>query len=98
MKPVEPGKLLSGFLQFGTEVVATQDGSMTGLLGASPGASTTVTITLGVLKKCFPDKMAEWTPKLLEMVPSFDPETGGYNTEVAVKGQARTARVLGLSA
>lgn len=95
MKPVTG--CCSGLLQFGTEVVASPDGTITGLLGASPGASTTVTITLGVLKKCFPDKMAEWTPKLMQMCPSFDPVTGGYNTDVAVKGQARTAKVLGLS-
>merc|ERR1712194_782826 len=40
MKPTDG--LLSGMLQFGTEVVASKDGSITGLLGASPGASTTV--------------------------------------------------------
>jgi malate dehydrogenase (quinone) len=98
MKPVEPGKLLSGFLQFGTEVVATQDGSMTGLLGASPGASTTVTITLGILNKCFPDKIKDWNSKIQEMVPSYNPADGGYITEKAVAGQKRTAKILGLAA
>lgn len=97
MKPVTPGKLCSGFLQFGTEVVATEDGSMTGLLGASPGASTTVTITLGILNKCFKENMAEWTPKILEMVPSYNPNDGGYDTDKAVKGKTRTAKALGLN-
>lgn len=94
MKPVS--NCCTGLLQFGTEVVASEDGSITGLLGASPGASTTVAITLGVLKKCFPDKVAAWTPKLNQMVPSFDVATGGYTTEKAVKGMPRTAKVLGL--
>src|SRR5690606_27552666 len=37
-----------GVLQFGTEVVASGDGSIAGLLGASPGASTAVPIMLGL--------------------------------------------------
>merc|ERR1712048_1017501 len=95
MKPVT--HCCSGLLQFGTEVVASKDGTITGLLGASPGASTTVTIALGILNKCWPSKMKEWEPKLIEMVPSYDPKDGGYITEASVKGMARTARVLGLN-
>ncbi|MDQ1596751.1 MAG: hypothetical protein QOI70_175, partial [Microbacteriaceae bacterium] len=60
-----------GVLQFGTEVVAAADGSIAGLLGASPGASTAVPIMLDVLERCFPEQMDAWTPKLREMVPSF---------------------------
>lgn len=97
MKPVS--HWFTGFLQFGTEVVASEDGTITGLLGASPGASTTVTITLGVLNKCFGDYMKQehWKKKILEMVPSYNPEDGGYITEKAVAGQKRTASVLGLA-
>ncbi|MBO9579082.1 MAG: malate dehydrogenase (quinone) [Microbacteriaceae bacterium] len=58
-------------LQFGTEVVAAADGSIAGLLGASPGASTAVPIMLDVLAKCFPDRLAEWEPQLRRMVPSY---------------------------
>jgi malate dehydrogenase (quinone) len=60
-----------GVLQFGTEVVAAGDGSIAGLLGASPGASTAVPIMLGLIEKCFPDRMDAWRPALLEMVPTF---------------------------
>jgi malate dehydrogenase (quinone) len=60
-----------GVHQFGTEVVAAGDGSIAGLLGASPGASTAVPIMLGLIEKCFPDRMAGWRPALLEMVPTF---------------------------
>ena len=94
MKPVT--HCCTGLLQFGTEVVASEDGSITGLLGASPGASTTVTISLGILNKCFPGKMKEWEPKILQMVPSYDPKTGNCDTTKAAAGQARTAKLLGL--
>ncbi len=39
-----------GSLQFGTEIVNSADGSLSALLGASPGASTAVTIMIQVLK------------------------------------------------
>jgi malate dehydrogenase (quinone) len=62
-----------GILQFGTEVVSGADGSLAALLGASPGASTAVTIMLKLLKKCFPEKYdsPEWQAKFREMIPSF---------------------------
>ncbi len=41
-------------LKFGTEIVNSSDGSLSALLGASPGASTSVSIMVEVLKKsCF---------------------------------------------
>jgi malate dehydrogenase (quinone) len=61
-----------GALVFGTEVVSARDGSMAGLLGASPGASTTVSIMLNVIKHCFPAEYASWRPRLREMLPSHD--------------------------
>ena len=60
-----------GVLQFGTEVVAASDGSIAGLLGASPGASTAVPIMLGLIEKCFPDRMDAWRPRLTAMVPTL---------------------------
>ena len=43
-----------GTLNFGTEIVNSSDGSLSALLGASPGASTAVDIMIDVLKKsCF---------------------------------------------
>jgi malate dehydrogenase (quinone) len=60
-----------GVLQFGTEVVAAADGSIAGLLGASPGASTAVPIMLGLVEKCFPDQFESWKPAISRMVPSF---------------------------
>ncbi len=62
-----------GKLQFGTEIVSSADNKLAALLGASPGASTSVTIMLNVLKKCFPLEMESnnWQSVLTEMIPSF---------------------------
>lgn len=68
IKDTENGK---GTLQFGTEVISASDGSVAALLGASPGASTAVHVMLQVIKKCFPQNMNEWEPKIKEMIPSF---------------------------
>ncbi len=61
-----------GILQFGTEVVYAKDGSIAALLGASPGASTAVSIMLELLQDCFGDKLKSlpWQTKLKEMIPS----------------------------
>lgn len=64
-----------GMLQFGTEVVTNgEEGSIVGLLGASPGASTCVTIALDTLEKCFGNKeeMKRWEPKLKQMIPTWE--------------------------
>lgn len=62
-----------GKLEFGTEVISAADGSLAALLGASPGASVTVTAMLQVLEKCFPQQMAtpEWKARLKDMIPSY---------------------------
>ncbi len=80
-------------IQFGTEVVASADGTIAGLLGASPGASTAVPIMLDVLKTCFPDRIDGWKPELTRMVPSY----GGHLADskaAAKKSLATTAKAL----
>ncbi len=85
-----------GTLQFGTEVVSSADGSIAGLLGASPRASTAVHVMLEVIEKCFSQHMQEWKPKIKEMIPS-------YGTSLAKDSQLfqeihdETADILGLS-
>lgn len=88
-----------GVLQFGTEVVASADGSIAALLGASPGASTAVSIMLGLIQKCFPEqvKSEAWQAKLRELVPSYGSSLAKDAALLArVRGQ--TNRVLGLEA
>ncbi|NWK84748.1 malate dehydrogenase (quinone) [Staphylococcus sp. GSSP0090] len=60
-----------GFIQFGTEVVNSEDHSVIALLGESPGASTSVSVALEVLEKNFPEYKSEWTPKIKKMIPSY---------------------------
>lgn len=62
-----------GILEFGTEVVSAADGSLAALLGASPGASTAVSIMLSLVERCFPTqiKSDEWQNKLKTMIPSY---------------------------
>ncbi|WP_221586328.1 malate dehydrogenase (quinone) [Microbacterium sp. G2-8] len=75
----------NGKLQFGTEVVSSADGSIAGLLGASPGASTTVSIMLDLLSSCFPDQKAAWEPKLQELIPTLGQK---LNDDAALARQA----------
>jgi malate dehydrogenase (quinone) len=82
-----------GVLQFGTEVVAAADGSIAGLLGASPGASTAVPIMLGLVEKCFPDSMDAWRPKLAKMIPSYGTQLSD-DAKLAASTIATTAREL----
>lgn len=84
-----------GILEFGTEVVAAHDGSLAALLGASPGASTAVRIMLGLLQKCFPEKMAagRWPERLHELIPSFG-KSLNEDPELLAKLRAWTSGVL----
>jgi malate dehydrogenase (quinone) len=68
IKDTDAGK---GTLQFGTEVITAADGSIAALLGASPGASTAVSVMLEIMARCFPQHMKEWEPKIKEMIPSY---------------------------
>lgn len=60
-----------GFIQFGTEVVNSEDHSVIALLGESPGASTSVSVALEVLEKNFSEYKNDWEPKIKKMIPSY---------------------------
>jgi malate dehydrogenase (quinone) len=60
-----------GELQFGTELVVGGEGSIAGLLGASPGASTAASAMLTLLERCFPARIDAWRPALREAIPSY---------------------------
>jgi len=85
-----------GTLQFGTEVITGADGSIAALLGASPGASTAVHVMLEIIKKCFPQHMNEWEPKIKEMIPSYGVSLMD-NPELLHEIHTSTAETLGLS-
>ena len=74
-------------LQFGTEIVGSEDGSIAALLGASPGASTAPHIMLNLLKKSFPEQMAsaDWKSHIQQIVPSYGRkinEDAAYTNEI----------------
>jgi malate dehydrogenase (quinone) len=86
-----------GILQFGTETIVSEDGSLAALLGASPGASTAVNIMLDVIRKSFPERLAEWSEKLVEMIPSYEKSLA--DDQGAYQGiRAEADRRLGLGA
>ncbi len=85
-----------GTLQFGTEVINAEDGSVAALLGASPGASTAVHVMLEVIKKCFPQHIKEWEPKIKEMIPSYG-KSLAENQELFYEVDSSTAKALGLT-
>lgn len=68
---IKDTKDAKGNLQFGTEVITSEDGTLAALLGASPGASTAVDIMFDVLQRCYKDDFKSWEPAIKEMVPSF---------------------------
>ena len=92
---IKPDRKRVGVLQFGTEVVASADGSIAGLLGASPGASTAAAIMLEVLEDCFPSRIDGWTETIRQMVPSYR-VSGRDHTDVMIQQMFHTASVLKL--
>ncbi|GBF74707.1 malate:quinone oxidoreductase [Paenibacillus sp. 598K] len=85
-----------GMLQFGTEVISAADGSVAALLGASPGASTAVSVMVEVIQKCFPGQLQEWEPKLREMIPSYGLKLMD-NPELIDQIDTANVEVLGLA-
>lgn len=86
-----------GVLEFGTEIIAAHDGSLVALLGASPGASTSVAIALDVLDKCFESKMKtkDWQKRLSRMIPAHA-KSLEKNAALVERTRKRTARILRL--
>lgn len=86
-----------GVLQFGTEVITSSDGSISGLLGASPGASTATPIMIGLLSRCFPKEFAGgWETKLKDIIPSYGQKLND-NPALYAEVKAATDKTLGLN-
>jgi malate dehydrogenase (quinone) len=84
-----------GILEFGTEIISTEDNTLAALLGASPGASTSVSIMIEVLKQCFEEEMksTEWKSKLTEMIPSFG-KSLNENPQLCEEIRNKTSQIL----
>lgn len=94
---IKKDPIKGGVLEFGTEIVHSADGTIAALLGASPGASTSVSAMLDVLKKCFPDKMksVEWQTPIKDMIPSYG-ENLANDAELCEMIRGWTTQVLEL--
>jgi malate dehydrogenase (quinone) len=88
-----------GKLEFGTEVINSADGTLGVLLGASPGASTAVSIMLDLIERCFPEqiKTEAWQQKLKMMIPSYGTALN-TNPELLAKVREHSDKMLGLEA
>ncbi|MEA5097257.1 MAG: malate dehydrogenase (quinone) [Burkholderiaceae bacterium] len=85
-----------GILQFGTEVVAASDGSIAALLGASPGASVSVSIMLDLIERCFATRSKEWSAKLAEIIPARETQLQN-NAALYNQVKARNSELLALN-
>ncbi len=85
-----------GFIQFGTEVVNSEDHTVIALLGESPGASTSVSVALEVIEKNFPQYMDKWESKIKEIIPSYG-ESLIEDTVLLKKTRKQTAEALELN-
>ena len=83
-----------GTLQFGTEVISSKDGTIAGLLGASPGASVSVSVMLEVMKEIVGQQTVDSVISLIDGIG----ETLNSNPKAAAAHLKRTAKVLKLSA
>lgn len=86
-----------GVLQFGTEVICSQDGSIAGLLGASPGASVATRVMLDVAKKMYPKQEHSWMENISKSVPSHGVKLN-EDPVLAKNSLSMTAKVLKLRA
>jgi len=89
-----------GKLEFGTETVCAEDGSLAALLGASPGASISTQAMLHVIERCFtklPGKPLgdNWQAKLKQIIPAYG-ESLIDDAALLEKVRSHTHKTLGL--
>lgn len=94
---IKKDKAKGGVLEFGTEVVTAADGSIAALLGASPGASTAVSIMIELMERCFKGRMdtEKWKGKLSEMIPSYGKQLS-QDKNLYYKLRKESSETLGL--
>lgn len=79
----------AGIVHYGTEVITNPERTISALLGASPGASVSVSIVLEVIRTCLPHLLTspQGKARIQEMVPSFGaniraPEQAAFFREI----------------
>jgi malate dehydrogenase (quinone) len=94
---IKPKGRFGGSLQFGTEVIASADGSIAGLLGASPGASVATDVMLDVMKRFYGTEYEQYLPQLKKLMPALGVNLNA-DAKLAKKVLADTAKTLKLKA
>ena len=93
---ITPDRHRIGVIAQGTELVVSADGSMAGLLGASPGASTAVPIMLELLQRCFPGHWeTSWRDTLSRTI--FGTRYASWDAAAVNHSSQATARALHLN-
>lgn len=94
---IKRDKKQGGVLEFGTELVVSEDGTVAALLGASPGASTAVAMMLELIQRCFKKQVQSeaWQSRLKAMAPSFDISIS-KNEKLVQESRNRTRKTLQL--
>ena len=90
---IKRDRVKGGVLQFGTEVITSHDGTISGLLGASPGASTAVHVMLEVLDRSFGRSIPDLDKKIRKFLPSYGSKLSD-NPKKAKEILEATAKVL----
>ncbi|WP_408584989.1 malate dehydrogenase (quinone) [Paraburkholderia tropica] len=96
---IKRDKVKGGVLKLGTEIVCSKDGSMAGLLGASPGASTAAPIMLNLLDMAFKERLRSpaWQAKIRQIIPGYGTQLSA-NPRKALESLNATSEALQLSA
>ena len=90
----------SGIVHYGTEVIADSNHTISALLGASPGASVSVSIVLQVIKKCFPALLSSpfGRTRMKEMISTYDEDIKlNSNSERFYAAQQKANEILQLT-
>jgi malate dehydrogenase (quinone) len=92
---IKRDKVKGGVLQFGTEVITSHDGSISGLLGASPGASTAVFVMLEVLDRSFSAAIPDLKKRIQNLVPSYGSKLSAdaKKAKASLESTAKTLKI-----
>jgi len=93
VQTIKPDPQRTGYLEFGTELLPTADGSLVALLGASPGASTSAAIAVRVIATFYPELIQR--AALKAMMPSFGTSLI-ENADALHRTRERTSAILRL--
>lgn len=94
---IENDEKKGGTLKLGTEIITSQDGSISALLGASPGASTAAQAMLDLLGRIFKNEIQSeaWQQKIKQLIPYWQSPLNG-NVAATEEVLKHTSEVLAL--